>query len=237
VADYEARPGRLRQSHAGIQPRPVTNVKSYGSFHVTTLRFPPQIIKGGPTSKHVEVILPNMWSLSCAVVRFRLERHADGALGARGARLVTTHLAGCPACRAASEKWVLLRALVRQAVSVPADPDWLGFWPPVRSRILSEDPRPLRESWWVPFWKPVWGHPRLAFGAALLAVLVVTFSFWPVDDAAFASQVNVQDVSADDPDRSVMVYTSRDPRVTVIWVFGSSEGHEAEGDDADGDVP
>ena len=59
----------------------------------------------------------------------------------------------------------------------------------------------MRESWWVPFWKPVWGHPRLAFGAALLAVLVVAFSFWPVDDAAFASPVNVQDVSADDPDR------------------------------------
>jgi hypothetical protein len=93
----------------------------------------------------------------------------------------------------------------------------------------------------VPFWKPVWGHPRLAFGAALLGVLVVAFSFWPVDDAAFASQVNVQDVSADDPERSVMVYssrdTNRDPGVTVIWVFSSSEAHDADGDDTDADVP
>ena len=154
---------------------------------------------------------------------------------------MAAHLTGCPACRVASEKSVRLRALVRQAASVPTDPDWSGFWPPVRARIVSEEPRPVRESWWVPFWKPVWGHPRLAFGAALLAVLVVAFSFWPVDDAAFASPVNVQDVSADDPDRSVMVYTSRDtsrdPGVTVIWVFGSTEGHEAEGEDADGDVP
>ena len=178
-----------------------------------------------------------MWSLSCAVVQRRLERHADGALGARGARFVTGHMAGCSACRATSEEWVRLRALVKQAASRPAEPDWSGFWPPVRARIVSEEPRPVRESWWVPFWKPVWGHPRLAFGAALLAVLVMAFSFWPVDDAAFASQVNVQDVSADDPDRSVMVYSSRDTGVTVIWVFGSNEAYDADGDDSEGDVP
>lgn len=182
-----------------------------------------------------------MWSLSCAVVRPRLERHADGALGARGARFVAGHLTGCPDCRAASEKWVHLRALVRQAASVPDAPDWSGFWPPVRARIVSEVPRPVHESWWVPFWKPVWGHPRLAFGAALLSVLVIAFSFWPADDAAFASQVNVQDVSADDPARSVMVYSSRDtvrdPGVTVIWVFSSNEAQDADGDDAESDVP
>ncbi|HTY77008.1 MAG TPA: zf-HC2 domain-containing protein [Candidatus Bathyarchaeia archaeon] len=180
-----------------------------------------------------------MGRFSCVVVRRRLERHADGALGSRAARFVTHHLAGCAGCRAASEKWTRLRTLVRQAASGPADPDWSGFWPPVRARIVSEVPRPVRESWWIPLWKPVWGHPRLAFGAALLGVLVVAFSFWPADDAAFASQVNVQDVSADDPDRSVMVYTSRDPGVTVIWVFGSTstESSDGETDDPDNDVP
>ena len=178
-----------------------------------------------------------MWSLNCAVVRRRLERHADGALGPRETRFVTSHLAACPACRHASEKLVRLRMLVRQAVSTVAEPDWRGFWPPVRTRIVTEEPRPVRESWWVPFWKPVWGHPRLAFGAALLAILVVAFSFWPADEAAFASQVNVQDVSADDPGRSVMVYSSRDPGVTVIWVFNSTETHEGEGDDQESDGP
>jgi hypothetical protein len=38
-----------------------------------------------------------------------------------------------------------------------------------------------------------------------------------------------------------MVYssrgTNRDPGVTVIWVFGSSEAHDTDGDDTDGDVP
>ena len=115
---------------------------------------------------------------------------------------------------------------MKQADSPVAEPDWSGFWPVVRARIASEEPRPVRESWWVPYWKPFWGHPRLAFGGALLAVLVVAFSLWPADDAAFASQVSVQDVSADDPDRSVMVYSSRDHGVTVIWVFGSSETYE-----------
>jgi anti-sigma factor RsiW len=178
-----------------------------------------------------------MWSLNCVVVRRRLDEHIDGALGPRTTRFVTHHLAGCAACRAISEAGIRLRTLVRQAASGVIEPDWSGFWPPVRTRIVSEEPRPVRESWWVPFWKPVWGHPRLAFGAALLAVLVVTFSFWPADDAAFASQVNVQDVSVDDPGRSVMVYTSRDPGVTVIWVFGSSETHEGEGDDTESDGP
>jgi len=180
-----------------------------------------------------------MGRLSCVVVRSRLERHADGALAPRAARFVARHLSSCSACQAASEKWTHLRSLVRQAASGPSEPDWSGFWTPIRARIASEEPRPLRESWWIPFWKPVWGHPRLAFGAALLGVLVVAFSFWPADDAAFASQVNVQDVSADDPSRSVMVYTSRDPGVTVIWVFGSTstESTEGEAEDPDNDVP
>ena len=178
-----------------------------------------------------------MWSLSCAVVRRRLERHADGALGPRATRFVTSHLPTCSTCRDASEKLARLRTMVRQVVSTVAEPDWTGFWPPVRTRIVTEEPRPVRESWWVPFWKPVWGHPRLAFGTALLAILVMAFSFWPADAAAFASQVNVQDVSADDPGRSVMVYSSRDPGVTVIWVFNSTETHEGEGDDQESDGP
>ena len=50
-------------------------------------------------------------------------------------------------------------------------------------------------------------------------------------DAAFASPVSVQDVSADDPERSVMVYSSRVHGVTVIWVFGSTENLDANGDE------
>lgn len=119
---------------------------------------------------------------------------------------------------------------MRQASPQAVEPDWSGFWVTVRARIMSEEPRPVRESWWFPFWKPVWGHPRLAFGAVLLAVLVTTFTFWPADDAAYASPVHVQEVSADDPERSVMVYSSRAHGVTVIWVFGSNDTYDPEGD-------
>ena len=74
------------------------------------------------------------------------------------------------------------------------------------------------------------GHPRLAFGSALLAVLIVGFSLWPADDAAFASSVTVQDVTTEDADRSVMVYSNRKEGVAVIWVFGSNQGYDPEGD-------
>jgi len=172
-----------------------------------------------------------MWGLTCAWVRSRLDRHADGALGERAGRFMAAHLGRCDACRAVADDLVRLKALVREESPQVADPDWSGFWVTVKARIVSEAPRPVRESWWVPFWKPFWGHPRLAFGGMLMMVLVTAFTFWPTDDAAFASPVSVQDVSADDPERSVMVYSSRAHGVTVIWVFGSSENADANGDE------
>jgi len=171
-----------------------------------------------------------MWSMSCTWIRPRLEGHIDGALAGRAGRFVADHLERCTDCRAASEDLARLKAFVRQASPQVVEPDWSGFWVTVRARIMSEQPRPVRESWWFPFWKPVWGHPRLAFGAVLLAVLVTAFTFWPADDAAYASPVHVQDVSADDPERSVMVYSSRAHGVTVIWVFGSNDTYDPEGD-------
>jgi hypothetical protein len=41
-----------------------------------------------------------------------------------------------------------------------------------------------------------------------------------------AAPVVVQDVSSADPDRSVMVYSSPDDDVTVIWVFNPGEQDE-----------
>ncbi len=120
--------------------------------------------------------------------------------------------------------------MVHQAAMAPVEPAWADFWPAVHARILREEPKPIHESWWLPFWKPVWGHPRLAFGSALLAVLIVGFSLGPADDAAFASSVTVQDVTTEDADRSVMVYSNKKEGVTVIWVFGSNQSYDPEGD-------
>ena len=171
-----------------------------------------------------------MQSFSCLWVRPRVERRADGALEGRAARIVAAHLGRCAECQAILDRAVKLKALVRQAETATAEPAWGSFWPAVHARILREAPKPIREPWWLPYWKPVWGHPRLAFGSALLAVLIVGFSLWPVDDAAFASSVTVQDVTTEDADRSVMVYSNRKEGVTVIWVFGSNQSYDPEGD-------
>ena len=75
----------------------------------------------------------------------------------------------------------------------------------------------------MPVWKPFWGHPRLALGGTLAGGLAVALALWPAGEAqvpaAWAAPVVVQDVGTVDPDRSVMVYSSPEHDLTVIWVF------------------
>jgi hypothetical protein len=119
-----------------------------------------------------------------------------------------------------------IRLLVRSAAPDVADPEWAGFWPAVRVRIASEAPRPVRESWWLPYWKPVWGHPRVALGSLMVSSLALGLMLWPGAPVTLAAPVTVQEVSSADPDRSVMVYSSPDDGVTVIWVFNPAEQDE-----------
>lgn len=170
-----------------------------------------------------------MPSLGCLWNRSRLERLVDGALGPRAGRAATSHAARCARCGGEVEQLTRLRQLVRSATPDLADPDWAGFWPSVRQRIAVEAPRPIRESWWLPFWKPVWGHPRVALGSLMVSGLAAALVLWPsprVTGPTFAAPVTVQEVSSADPDRSVMVYSSPDDDVTVIWVFNSGEQDE-----------
>jgi anti-sigma factor RsiW len=171
-------------------------------------------------------MMPN---LGCLWNRSRLERLVDGALGPRAGRAATSHAARCPRCGGEVEQITRLRRLVRSATSEVADPEWAGFWPAVQRRIAVEAPRPVRESWWLPFWKPVWGHPRVALGSLMVSSLAAALVLWPsprVTGPTFAAPVVVQDVSSADPDRSVMVYSSPDDEVTVIWVFNPGEQDE-----------
>ena len=59
----------------------------------------------------------------------------------------------------------------------------------------------------------------------MVAALLLMVALWPVGQgnlpAAWASPVTVQDVGTADPGGSVMVYSSPDHEVTLIWVFGS----------------
>jgi anti-sigma factor RsiW len=167
-----------------------------------------------------------MASLGCLWNRPRLERLVDGALGPRAGRATASHAARCPRCGGLVEQLTRLRLLIRSSAPEVADPDWAAFWPAVRVRIASEAPRPARESWWLPFWKPVWGHPRVALGSLMVSTLVVALVLWPSAQLTLAAPVVVQDVSSADPNRSVMVYSSPDDDVTVIWVFNSGDQDE-----------
>jgi len=116
-----------------------------------------------------------------------------------------------------------MRTLVRAAAPRPADPDWSAFWPVIRHRIQTEAPRPMRDAWWLPLWKPVWGHPRMATSAAMAGAVLLTLTLWPGGQevtTALADSVTVQDVAAHDPHRSVMVYSNKGD-VTVIWMFAA----------------
>lgn len=164
-----------------------------------------------------------MPSLGCLWNRPRLERLVDGALRPRAGRAATSHASRCPRCGGEVEQLTRLRLLVRSAAPDVTDPEWAGFWPALRVRIASEVPRPVHESWWLPFWKPVWGHPRVALGSLMVSSLALGLVLWSSTPVTLGAPVVVQDVSSADPDRSVMVYSSQEDDVTVIWVFNPGE--------------
>lgn len=168
--------------------------------------------------------------LACLWNRHRLERHVDGALSARAAHSVAAHVDRCVACRREVERLNRLRTLVHGARPEPTDPDWASFWPGIQAGIMTQAPKPVSDGWWLPLWKPFWGHPRLVFGGVLVSVLTAVLMLWPSPPVsvptAMATPVVVQDVAATDPERSVMVYSSPDDDVTVIWVFNSDDDRD-----------
>jgi hypothetical protein len=61
----------------------------------------------------------------------------------------------------------------------------------------------------------------------MAVALALAFSLWPGGEgqmpAAWAEPVVVQDVGTTDPDRSVMVYSTPDHALTVIWLFNPED--------------
>ena len=171
-----------------------------------------------------------MPSPGCLWNRPRLERLVDGALGSWMGRVAAQHASRCPGCGLEVQRLRRLRVLLRSAEADVADPEWSQFWPAVRTRIAQEAPAPVRDAWWLPYWKPVWGHPRVALSGLVISTLAIALVFWPSVHApvarAVASPVEVQDVSTPDPNRSVMVFSNPEDDVTVIWVFNPAEQDE-----------
>jgi anti-sigma factor RsiW len=172
-----------------------------------------------------------MSMFSCLWMRPRLEGYADSGLDPRLTRAVEAHLAECPHCLAGVERHVRQRSLVMAALPAPAEPDWAGFWPGIQARIaVKETPKPIKDWWWAPVWAPVWGHPRVALGGVMAAVLALFLSLWPGGEGqvftAWADPVVVQDVGTPDPEGTVMVYSTPDQDLTVIWLFNSAGATE-----------
>src|SRR5262249_54846974 len=162
---------------------------------------------------------------SCLWYRSRLESFSTGRLEGRAAGATGAHVARCTACRGVVEATSRMQALVLAASTSMVEPDWSSFWPGIHSRLATEAARPLRDAWWLPWWKPVWGHPRLATSAALALVLALGTMFWPGSNEvtrASASPIVVQDVATADPRGTVMVYSNKDSDVTVIWLFADA---------------
>lgn len=154
--------------------------------------------------------------LTCYRARKWLGAYLDGALGEQDARWTERHLATCSTCQAETEELRRVKALVVEASTVP-EPDWTGFFPGIVRGIQDEErvlaPAAPRRGW---RWWPQW-----AMGGAALATAGLALVLWQgggVPDPAQAS-VHVTDADTEDPGATVMVYTSAEKDLAVVWLL------------------
>ena len=150
------------------------------------------------------------------LTRRRIGAYLDGALSERRARATAAHLATCTVCQAEAESLRRLGAALRRS-GAPRDPDWTGFWQGVVRGIdeqrlrapLPERPRPrsfARRQW--------------ALGGALAVALIASLTLWHGRSPILTdAPVVVNAASTAYPDGTVMVYSTADKAVTVVWVF------------------
>jgi anti-sigma factor RsiW len=155
--------------------------------------------------------------LSCYWNRSKIGAYLDGALEDRRAHSIAAHLELCQACRGEADGLRRMRDALRRSLAV-ADPDWTGFWPGVVRGIedarRAPAPAVTRRAW----------HPRLAWGGALAAALLVSVTFWQMSQAPGPATrgggVFVHAATTDDPRARVMVYSTPEQDVAVVWLVG-----------------
>lgn len=160
--------------------------------------------------------------LTCYLTRRRLDAYLDGALDPGAARSASAHLETCERCRQEADHLRKLRGMLRGHLT-PAEPDWTGFWQGVvrgieDGRILK--PVPVKRPWWQlsTAWRPRW-----ALGGALAAALLMSVGVWewmPGGPVLSDAGVLVTSASTEDPSGTVMVYSTPEQDVAVVWVFG-----------------
>ncbi len=158
--------------------------------------------------------------LTCYRTRRRIGAYLDGALDEGVARSTAAHLETCEECGREATQLRCLHAALQRTLTLP-EPDWTGFWQGVVRGIEDHrEPTPVRAGrpWWVPAWRPRW-----ALGSALAAAALVSLGVWQwAPPGAPPAQAGVLVTSAltEDPRGTVMVYSTPEQDVAVVWVFG-----------------
>jgi hypothetical protein len=156
--------------------------------------------------------------LTCYLYRRRIGAWLDGALDDGMARSTATHVGRCGRCADEADGLRRLKSLLG-AVAQPALPDWTGFWPGV-VRGIQDAPELAREAREPE--RRGWRPPRWAYGGALAAALLLSVGVWQFAPSTLAPDAPVIVGSADsgDPAATVMVYSTPERDLTVVWVLG-----------------
>jgi anti-sigma factor RsiW len=156
--------------------------------------------------------------LTCYLTRRRIGAYLDGALDQEMARSTAAHVASCGGCQREAGELRRLRGLL-QGTLAPAEPDWTGFWQGVVGGIEDRRdarPVPVSRRWWQTTWRPHW-----ALGGAFAALLIAVGVWqWTPGPRPSEAGVLVTSASTEDPRGTVMVYSTKEQDVAVVWVFG-----------------
>ena len=154
--------------------------------------------------------------LTCYRARRRLGAYLDGALDDADARWIERHVAGCTSCQGEVGQLRRVKALVAEVAAVP-DPDWAGFFPGIvrgieddRRRVAPVPTRRVRLAW-----------PQWAMGGAALASVALAFVLWQGGrvPAVAEAAVLVNGANTEHPGATVMVYSSPEKDLAVVWLF------------------
>jgi anti-sigma factor RsiW len=159
--------------------------------------------------------------LTCYLTRRRLDAYLDGALDEGAAKSAAVHLQSCSRCQREADQLRRLRNLLRRTLNPLAEPEWTGFWPGIVRGIedARRAPSPVAA-------QRVWWRPRLAMGGAVAAVLLAAVTVWqmlPGGHVPGEGSVIVSSANTEHPGARVMVYSTPERDVTVVWVVGLEE--------------
>jgi anti-sigma factor RsiW len=156
--------------------------------------------------------------LTCYRTRRRIGAYLDGALDEQASRVAAAHVAACATCGREADSLRRLRTMLRVSLDAP-EPDWNGFWPGIARGIQdarAPSPVPAAHPWFRG-----WSPPRLAFGA-LAAAAIIALGVWQFAPGPSQSEAGVMVSSAatEDPRATLIVYSTPERDVAVVWVFG-----------------